>query len=504
MKRYVCLLTCLLLAMMSIPVVALPEEDGFTHYDVLMDYVVDTASQTVVVGLKDENGGSVNGYVYLEVDGEQIGEGVNATGSDTRVAGATAEISYSQTPSTASSVFIVSKSYSWGTVMFEEARQDVTAEVFASLGYETTVATTTQTTAVEQTDATVNEPETTPTTAVGQNNRELLRIDVDPLFAEKFGYTEAELESRIKAYVNREDYLFYVGESAATLHLLISYDEQCSEDQTCFINAKNADSKYAAYADEEIQGMAFKIDLVFTDENGEAEYLDMVDMNYDMEMVIPASMQKTKELTFALVEEDGQLSELKAAYPSNGAIVLTLSTFQSFAVMSFGTQTEMTVQTPTVMEAMLNVFNTWQTALAFVGGVLLFVGGIVLIIIIAKKKSSFTPEEGNEAEEIALLDEEVCKSPVPSRRTTGEEPVKTHQKRPLDEAIPVIHRVEGNEPIDPEAFGRLSEQSVTPAKISPYSRTVTENKTAQNTQNVPTVDDLLNELSEDLENLKKQ
>ncbi len=514
MKRYVCLLACLLLMVMSIPVFAVPEDetqpdDGYTHLEVLMDCVVDTDAKTLVVGLKDQNGGAVNGYVYIEVDGEQFGDGVNAVDHDNRVSGAVAKLNYASVPATAASVQVVSMSYTWDVILFEEARQDVTAEVFASLGYTVNTTTSpTQTTQAQQTDATTAPVETTPTTGVPQGNREQLAIDVDAPLAEHFGYSEAELESRIKAYVNADDYRYYVGDSAAKLHLQIAYDDVRSEDTSRFLEAKNADERYTSYADADVNGMAFAISLVFTDEAGHAEILDVAELKYDMEMVIPASMQKTKELTFAVINEDGKLSELKAAYPSNGAIVLSLSSFQSFAVVSFGTQTEKVVEKPGVFEAMLNVFNTWQTALAFVGGVVLIVGGVILVVLISLRKRRIEEEEAIEAEieNMPKLSEDACKTPVPSRKpTVAEEPQKTSQKRTLDEAIPVIHRIDGDEPIDPEAFGRLSEQSVTPAKVTaprPVPKTTPENNGGQ--QNVPSVDDLLDELTEDIENLKKK
>jgi len=508
MKRYVCLLACLLLMVMSIPVSAVPEDetqpdDGYTHLEVVMDCVVDTVEKTLVVGLKDENGGAVNGYVYIEVDGEQYGDGVNATDHDNRVSGAVAKISYVSVPSTAVSVQVVSSSYTWDVILFEEARQDVTEEVFASLGYDmNTTAPPTETTQVQQTDATTAPVGTTPT-GVPQNNREQLAIDVDAALAEHFGYSEAELESRIKAFVNADDYRYYVGESAATLHLQITYDEVGSADNARFLDAKNADERYASYADEDVKGMAFTISLVFTSEAGMTEILDAAELKYDMEMVIPSSMQKTKDLTFAVIGEDGQLSELKAAYPSNGAIVLSLSSFQSFAVISFGTQTEKVVEQPGVFEAILNVFNTWQTALAFAGGVLLIVGGIVLVIVSSVKKRRNDEFEG-ELDDVTMLSEDDCKTPVPSRKATAAEPPEQPPKRSLDEAIPVIHHVESDEPIDPEAFGRLSEQSVTPAKMPTPPAKETPVRKASPRKAAPSVDDLLDELTEDIENLKKK
>ncbi len=510
MKRYVCLLACLLLMVMSVPVFAVPEnntqpDDGYTHLKVVMDCVVDTAEKTIVVGLKDENGGSVNGYVYIEVDGEPFGDGVNATDHDNRVAGAVAKIRYTEVPSTATSVQVVSSSYTWDVILFEEARQDVTEEVFTSLGYDVNTTTTTQTTQAQQTDATTAPEETMPTTGVPQNGREQLAIDVDAALAEHFGYSETELESRIKAYVNADDYAYYVGDTAATLHLQITYDEASSADTTRFLDAKNADSRYASYADADVNGMAFAISLVFTDEAGNVEILDAAELTYDMEMVIPSSMQKTKELTFAVIGEDGKLSELKAAYPSNGAIVLSLGSFQSFAVMAFGTQTEKVVEQPGVFAAMLNVFNTWQTALAFVGGVMLIVGGIVLVVITGMRKRRIEEEAEieEELESMPMLAEDACKPPVPSRKTMPELQTPP-QKKSLDEAIPVIHRIESDEPIDPEAFGRLSEQSVVPAKVTPRPVPVAPSKPTCNQPNVPSVDELLDELTEDLENLKKQ
>ncbi len=533
MKRFGSLVMCLLmLLMMALPVTAEPEDvtqteetqvdDGFDHLSVNLDYVIDANTKQAVVGLKDENGGSVEGgNVYLEVDGEQLGNFVLANGSDERVAGAVALIDLSVVPETAATVSIVFKSYTWSTTLFEEARADITTQAFEVLGY--TLQTTTEAPAPETTQAPVTEmtqppvvDATAPTASVSGERAQLL-VEVDQVLADQFGFSKSELEARIKANISIEDYNHLVGTSGATAKLVLTYDGMRSADRSAFVDAKNNNEHYKNYADESVYGEVFTTTLVLGDTPAD------IDISYEIYMVIPSSMQNSGEVAIAAYGENG-LEAFSMLNPNNGAFVGELYSSKSYAIVCFGEKTDVVFEKPTVWGAIVNVFSTWQTAVCFVVGVLFLLGGIVFIIvcIIRRVKSNDEEEIVEKTVSAPVTPKTTWEAPKPARQVRTAQPSDKApvQTKPVENKAPAV-----KEPVQPktekkttpvkpqvnlaatvtapqgemdaETFGRISERSVTPAKN--VSRQQTPRSAAKSNYSV---DDLLDELS-DLQNMNQ-
>ncbi len=475
--------------------------------------VVEDEDGNVVASLVDDRGCTVSNWpVSLEIDGVEV---------DTKNTDASGDAVFSyDIPADAQQVGCTAINGEYGGYRFigcsaylddrDAVQTDATT---AADSEQTTTSAEGEAEGTQSDNTTVPSDSTTPevsadlatapiTTAVN-GNLVAVGIDIDRDLARACGMDAAQMVSQSRMWVDSAFYSSLVSTSNASLHLQLTLNEQAGA-QSALLAAKNADPAYASFADSEVLGFAMDMSVAYVDENNRVP-IEVSDGMYTLELPVPTTMASCETIAVAVCTQNG-LASLTKLYPANGMITFTVQRFQTLAVVGFGEQGAINslAQTP------------WMLVAAIIVGVLLIAGGICLLIFVGFRRKGDDSELDDDMDDEAG-DETRKAMLAPTAEETLDDSVE--ELDPGEEARVVLVECDERSELTPEemetfqtrstidqaTFDRISKTSVSPARQigRQQLKTIVEESAGNDPSKNDglTVDDVLDELLQDLEDL---
>jgi len=365
-----------------------------------------------------------------------------------------------------------------------------------------------------QTDIIVSQ---NPVTVSG--TRVKLPVDIDGAVKTTFG---DQIADRLVFWMNKADYDQLVDPSVATLHFaLTSASQTVSADK--MIAAKNADVRYKTYADNQVKGIALNMELMYASDRMYASlgnvYERIKNYNFDLQIPVPPSLKSCEVLTVAAVNEKG-ITMLMPVSQENGMVILPSAVrFGTFVMIGFGAAKTTSATATSWGDFFHALFFEgafkdvpWLLWVIMIGGVLLIAGGIVLLIMVTfrkrKKRIKEAIKERDEGSHVLL--NPTSKEEMDWESAASEEAAVPAQPviMDMDEQTDLTteereqYRVKSNH--DEAAFDGIASESVSPAAQIGDDQLETIRREAAAPQKRVSVDDLLEEVTGDLERLDKK
>lgn len=480
--------------------------------------VVEDEGGNVVASLVDDRGFTVSNWpVSLEIDGVEVdSKNTDASGdavfsydipADAQQVGCTTiDGEYGGYRFIGCSVFLDDRaSVQTDATTAENSGETTTAAQETTDGTEPQDVTDNTTAPSDSTtpEASVEDLVTAPITTAVNSNLVAVGIDIDRDLARACGSDAAQMVAQSRMWLDSTFYSSLVSTSNASLHLQLTLNEQAGA-MSALLAAKNADPAYASFDDSEVVGFAMDMLIAYVDENNRVP-IEVSDGMYTLELPVPETMASCETIAVAVCTQNG-LASLTQLYPANGMITFTVQRFQTLAVVGFGEQGAIgsLAQTP------------WMLVAAIIVGVLLIVGGVCLLVFVGFRRKNddsdlddeIDDEEGDETRKALLsptadetLDDSVVElEPGEEARVVLAECDEQSELTPEE-----METFQTRQTIDQETFDRISKTSVSPARQigRQQLKTIVEESTnvdpAKN--NGLTVDDVLDELLQDLEDL---
>lgn len=513
MKKWICVLLCLLMLGTTVTVSAEPDEN-VTERTIVME-AEKAEDGTVVVWLNDDTGAAVPSWiVYLEIEDETVKT------IDVDAAGA-AKIDY-EFPTERTKVTCLSYTGTYDTVKFVGSRIDLTALIYDEAAPTTTTEAVavdnttaaentapTDTQPTESTDAASTETTVPPTTGdqsalslaplttrASQDGRIAIGVDVDNgvINASQMSAESFVIDSCM--WMDPAQYAQLVSTTDASLHLQLTLHNEAGS-KSNLIAAKNKDANFSSYADSEVTGFAVNTALVYVDGDLRAP-LDVGDGSYKLEMPLPACFDQCEKIAVAVCTTEGLGPFVEVAKADN--LSIEFERFQTIALVGFGNSAP--------------AAGSWLDWLLWGGIVLVVIGAVILITVTFRRTKKAPVAKESKDDEVQESPRHVLLKPI------ADEQIESEPDLPPEEAVQKIlmdfdeqaelnsserEQFRAKDPTAGNTFDRIGKPAVSAAEQIADHQMESIRRSVANPQTpsdkLLTVDDLLDELDRDLNDL---
>ena len=514
MKKWICFLVCMLMIVSSgFAVNAEPEDEIVTEleeHDVVME-PERKDDGSICVWINDAEGPSIPGWiVYLLVDGERV-EQYSVNGDSAAI------IDY-DFPEAASKVECESYEGPCGTVYYKRNVVDITELVYGETAPETETTTAPEevtTTVPSETQPTTEStaPQSSTdmavtggyTTAVDNDGRISIGVVIDNgvVNATQLSAEQLAMNSRLWMTVDMYANMRAAAGSSDMLRLELLLDANAGS-KSKLIAAKNADERFAHYADSEVNGFAISMVPTYLDEDDVSQVINLDYLpkggTYEVELPLPESLKNSETIVVAVCSTNGVETFYENVLHGD-KIKFGIQEFQTMAVVGFG-------------QKQAGEFNVLILILVL-GGLFVLGGAAILVFVVFRHKKEQAQTEETEENEVAHI----------SLMPTSEEELEDENDMIVEDEVAKIlmdfdeqtdlttdereqYRAKASNDI--ESFDVIAEKSVSPARQMGNAQWESIRRSSEkiiaerkNDQHV-TVDDLLDELNQDLDDLSDE
>lgn len=275
----------------------------------------------------------------------------------------------------------------------------VSGETTTTVSEDTTTTVTEETTTTEQQAAatTVTTVSTTATvkgdsTTALSNGMVAMNSLTDTALLEAFGLTRQEFLSKARLLVSEADYESLVGRTGNTP--MLSVRTSTVEITPTMVQAALADvSEFSGYSEDQRQVMTFDLSLLMLSRTGKEVAITALpdDVIYTVQLPIPTAMKNCAAFAITVMDGD-ELMTPQVLEVKNGMFELKINSLEAYTLIGFGEEEESAGGL------------SWRLVVLLIAGILLIGGAGVLLYLFVFRKPEAAENDGKEAQEPTLED----------------------------------------------------------------------------------------------------